>query len=250
MASATLQKIFNLQTGEFIRSSSGFFCRMPGGAIAFIPSVFRLPWQAKSARIVDSHDIARLLRAETMELATGLAFLFAGIHYFFSDILTFYMELLSLPLAIVAHVITTVTAIVVILALNNASVSIVRISMTKGLPKAPGSFTADALHRWSGKQRVWLLSFLNGERAANLNKMAVVLYLLMFLCSGPLLTIVLALLVTSGKAHTLNGSIGIMLALYIIISIWALIESTTVLFKRMQAGRRRREAKEAFVQAP
>jgi hypothetical protein len=190
----------------------------------------------------------KLLRAELVELLIGIALMLAGIHYFYADILDFYANLLSLPLAIVAHMVTTLAGIVAVLALNNVSVSFLRIRMTRALPRARGEFTANALDRWSSRQRVWLLSFLNGEKAANLNKLAVMLYMMMFVCSGPLLVVILILLAASGRAHTLDGTIGIVLAFYIVISLWAFIESATVLYRRMQAGRKRREAKQAMAQ--
>lgn len=248
MASVTPQKIFNLRPGEFLRSAAGFFCRLPDGRVAFIPSLFRLPWQPGTARIVGPEDIVKLLRAELVELLIGIALMLAGIHYFYADILDFYTNLLSLPLAIVAHMVTTLAGIVAVLALNNVSVSFLRIRMTRALPRAQGEFTANALDRWSSRQRVWLLSFLNGEKAANLNKLAVMLYMMMFVCSGPLLVVVLILFAASGRAHTLDGTLGIVLALYMVISLWAFIESATVLYRRMEAGRKRREAKQAMAQ--
>jgi hypothetical protein len=248
MASVSAQKIFNLPPGGCLRSASGFFCRMPSGAIAFIPSVFRLPWHPDTARIVTAPDIVKLLRAETIELSISVVLLLAGVHYFHSDIFAFYLDYLSLPLAVVAHLATTAAGIVGVFALNNASVSFVRVNMMKGLPKAPDRFAADALRNWSRGQRVWLLSFLSGDRAAALNRAAVVLYIMMFLCSGPLLAIVMILLVTSGKARSLDGSVGVMLAFYIMIAVWALVESSLVLRQRMLAGRARREAKQTAVQ--
>jgi len=242
MASGTVQRIYDLSPGGFVRSSSGFFCRLPNGAIAFIPSVFRLPWHADAARIVSLQDIAKLLRAEMIELSTGMVLLFAGIHYFFFDILNFYMTALSLPLAVLAHFFTMAIIVAVVFSLNNASFTCLRVRMVAGLPKAPGTVAADALTRWRGKQRLWSLSFLSGGTAANLNKLAVILYMLMFLCSGPLLVIVLLLLVVSGKAHELDGMAGLMFAVYIVISLWALVESSLVLHQRMLAGRSRRQA--------
>jgi len=76
----------------------------------------------------------------------------------------------------------------------------------------------------------------------------VLLYIAMFVCSGPLLAVVLILLVSSGRAKTLDGSVGVMLALYIMIAVWALIESSLVLRQRMRAGRERREAKQTATQ--
>jgi hypothetical protein len=242
MAAGTLQKIYNLPPGGFLRSSSGFFCRLPNGAIAFVPSVFRMPWHADTARLVGAPDIAKLLRAETIELAVATALLIAGIHFFFFDILDFYMTALSLPIAVLAHFVTVAAAVAAVFALNNASFACVRIRMVAALPKAPGTHAADGLSRWRGAQRLWNLSFLSGDTAANLNKFAVILYMLMFLCSGPLLLVVLLLLFISGKSHALDGMAGLMFALYIIVSLWALVESSMVLHQRMQAGRIRRRA--------
>lgn len=240
MAGGTFQRILAMPPGDFVRSSSGFFCRLPGGAIAFIPSVFRLPWHGESARIVDARDIARLLRAETIELAAGVILLIAGVHYFFFDILNFYMEALSLPLAVLAHTVTVAIAAAAIFALNNASFTCVRFRMVASRPKAPEA--AQALRGWRGGQRLWKLSFLNGNTAAHLNKFAVILYLLMFLCSGPLLVLVFILLIVSGKMHALDGTTGAMFAIYVVFSLWALVESSLVLHQRMQAGRSRRRA--------
>jgi hypothetical protein len=249
MASVTPQKIFNLRPGEFLRSASGFFCKLPDGAVAFIPSVFRLPWQPASARIVGPDDIVKLLKAELTELLIGVVLMIGGIHYFFTDILEFYMNALSLPLAMVAHMLTTLGCILGVLALNNVSLSFLRIRMTNPLPRAPADFTLGALDKWSARQRVWMLSFLNGEKVARLNKLAVLLYIVMFVCSGPLLIIVLILLAASGRANSLSGTVGIAMAVYIIISLWAMIESSTVLYQRMQAGRRRREARQGLTQS-
>jgi hypothetical protein len=240
MAGGTLQRIVSMPPGGVVRSSSGFFCRLPRGGIAFIPSIFRMPWHADSARIVDAKDIARLLRAETVELATGVALLIAGIHYFFFDILNIYMAAMSLPLAVLAHAVTTALAVGVIFAINNASFACVRVRMVADRPKAPEA--ADTLHGWRGTQRLWRLSFLSGDTAAQLNKFGVILYILMFLCSGPLLIIVLMLLVLSGRVGALDGTTGVMFALYIVFSLWALVESSLVLHQRMQAGRSRRRA--------
>jgi hypothetical protein len=242
MASGTLQRIYELSPGGFVRSASGFFCRLPNGAVAFIPSVFRLPWHSDAARIVGPKEIAKLLRAETIELSAGVVILLAGIHYFFFDILNFYMSVLSLPLAVLAHLVTMAVIVAVVFSLNNASFACLRIRMVAKLPKAPGTVAADALSRWRGNQRLWILSFLSGGTAANLNKVAVVLYILMFLCAGPLLVIVLLLLVVSGRAHELDGAAGLMFAFYIVISLWALVESSLVLRQRLEAGRRRRLA--------
>jgi len=169
MASVTAQKIFNLPAGGCLRSASGFFCRMPTGAVAFIPSVFRLPWHPDAARIVNYADVIKLLRAETIEVFLSVVLLLVGVHYFFSDILAFYMDFLSLPLAVVVHLATVTAGVVGVFALNNASASFVRIGMVKDLPRAPDRFAADTLRRWNREQRVWLLSFLSGDRAAALN---------------------------------------------------------------------------------
>ena len=208
-----------------------------------------MPWHPDAARIVSHADVVRLLRAETVELLTSVTLLIAGINYFFSDILNYYMDYLSLPLAVVAHLGTTLIGALLVFGINNASVSFVRVRMVRDLPKAPGNFTADALRRWAKGQRVWILSILGADRAAGLNKFAVLLYILMFLCSGPLLAIVLILLATSGRARTLDGTVSTVMAFYIVISLWALIESTLVLRQRMLAGRERRAAKDTAAQS-
>ncbi|MEM9683536.1 MAG: hypothetical protein AAF942_09745 [Pseudomonadota bacterium] len=245
MATASLQKIFGLPPGACLRSSSGYFCRLPNGAIAYVPSIFRLPWHPDTARLVGEQDIRRLLRAETVELVTGIALLLAAIHFFYADIMSFYTAALSLPLALLLHGITLVAGAACILILNNGGMACWRINLSKHLPKAPAGLMAEALGRWSAGHRVWALSFLSGERAANLNKAAVILYLLMFACSGPLLVVILVLVALSGKAQTLDGGGGVTLAVYVMISIWAFVESGLVLHQRMQAGRQRRIAKKA-----
>ncbi len=243
MASGTLQRIYQLPPGGFVRSSSGFFCRLPTGAVAFIPSVFRLPWHPDAARIVGPQEIAKLLRAEMIELSVGVVLLLAGIHYFFFDILNFYMAALSLPLAVLAHGVTMAVMVAGVFSVNNMGFACVRMRMVSKLPKAPGTVATDALARWRGGQRLWSLSFLSGGTAANLNKIAVVFYLLMFLCSGPLLVIVLLLLFLSGRAHELDGVTALMFVFYIVISLWALVESSLVLRQRLEAGRRRRASR-------
>jgi hypothetical protein len=243
MAGGTLQQIFSMPPGGVVRSSSGFFCRLANGAIAFVPSVFRLPWHADAARIVGAPEIVKLLRAETAELAIGVMLLLAGIHYFFFDILNFYMAALSLPLAILAHIITTAAGVVLVLAVNNSGFACLRIGMVARLAKAPDGSAADAIAGWRTKQRLWKLSFLSADTAASLNKAAVVLYILMFLAAGPLLVIVLVLLVLSGKSSALDGAAGSIFALYIGVSIWALVESSMVLHQRMRAGRSRRRGR-------
>ena len=242
MPGGTLKRIFGLPPGGVVRSSSGYFCRLPNGSIAFVPSVFRLPWHPDRARIVAPPDIVKLLRAETAELALGVALLLAGIHYFFFDILSFYMAVLSLPLAVLAHVATTAAGVILVLALNNGGFACLRIGMVGRLPRAPEGSAVAAIAGWQATQRLWKLSFLNADTAANLNMFAVILYLLMFLAAGPLLVIVLILLVLSGKSSQLDGAAGSIFALYVGISIWALVESALVLHQRMRAGRSRRRA--------
>lgn len=245
MATASLHKIFGLPPGACLRSSSGYFCRLPNGAVAYVPSVFRLPWHPETARLVDEEDIRRLLRGETIELVSGIALLVAAVHFFYADIMAFYTAALSLPLALLLHGMTLVAGAAGILTLNNGGMACWRISLSKHLPKAPKGAMTAALKRWSAGHRVWSLSFLSGERAANLNKAAVILYLLMFACSGPLLIVILVLVALSGEARTLDGAAGVTLAVYVMISIWAFVESGLVLHQRMQAGRRRRIAKKA-----
>ena len=245
MATASLQKIFGLPPGACLRSSSGYFCRLPNGAVAYVPSIFRLPWHPETARLVNEEDIRRLLRGETIELVSGIALLVAAVHFFYADIMAFYTAALSLPLALLLHGVTLVAGAAGILMLNNGGMACWRFNLSRHLPKAPAGAMTAALKRWSAGHRVWSLSFLSGERAANLNKVAVILYLLMFACSGPLLIVILVLVALSGEARTLDGAAGVTLAVYVMISIWAFVESGLVLHQRMQAGRQRRIAKKA-----
>ena len=248
MAATSMHKLATLPPGGCLRSTSGYFCRLPTGEIAFLPSLFRLPWHPASARIVDDAEIRRLMRLETVELILGILLLFGAIHYFFSDIMGFYMQALSLPLAVIFHLATLLAGAWGILLLNNAGMGVCRIALTKDLPKAPADPVLDILMRWSRANRVWLLSFLSGQRAANLNKAAVLLYLTMFICSGPLLILILLMLLVSGDAHTLDGGAGLALAFYIAISIWAFVESSLVLNRRMKAGRQRRLSRRTATQ--
>lgn len=68
MDDKALQKLLNLAPGEFQRMHSGYFQGLPGGEIAFLPSIFRLPWHSKQPRIVGSEEISKILRAELIKI--------------------------------------------------------------------------------------------------------------------------------------------------------------------------------------
>lgn len=240
MTGETLQKILDLPPGAFLRTGSGFFQRLADGRIAFLPSIFRLPWQGKDAKIVDAKDISRLLRGETFEMVTGVGLLFAAIQYFFFDILNFYTEAMSLPLALVAHVVTMLFGAMAIFRLNNAPFSLLRVRTVADLQSAGDAFSYGALLAWRDRRRVWSLSLMTGNSVATLNKRTVLLYVAMFLCSGPMLIAILVAMTMSGAARSISGSFATLFAIYCVLSIWAFIESALVLRQRLANGRRER----------
>ena len=244
MSATSLQKILNLPPGEFLRTGSGFFQKLPSGAVAFLPSVCRMPWHLRHARLVGPQDIAKLLRTETYEMLIGVALLFFGIHFFIFDILNLYMTVMSFPLAVVAHLLTIYLATVAVLRINNAPFAFLRRRMMIDLPSAESVFSLDGLNQWRNGRRVWSLSLMTGAAVDNLGKQAVILYLLLFACSGPLLVFILIAMIASGAAQKLGGYLGIGFALYCALSLWAFVESSLVLAQRMRAGRRRRLARQ------
>ncbi len=244
MSGASLDKILNLPPGAFLRTGSGFFQKLPTGEIAFLPSLCRMPWHLRHARIVGQQDIAKLLRTETFEMLIGVALLFLCVHFFIFDILNLYMDVMSLPLAITAHLLTVYVSIVAILRVNNAPFAILRSRMMVDLPSAESVFSLEGLSQWHSGHRVWRLSLMSGAAVDNLGKQAVILYLLLFACSGPLLVGILIAMILSGAAQKLGGYMGIGFALYCALSLWAFVESSLVLAQRMRAGRRRRLARQ------
>jgi hypothetical protein len=230
--------------GAVHRCASGFFQRLPDGSIAFLPSIFRLPWHAKQPRKVGPTEITRLLRAETREVLVGVAILIAAGHYFFFDILDFYIRALSnLPLAVTAHLLTMYLAVATIFRLNNIPFAWSRARMIDALPVAAKALTPDILDGWQDTQRLWRLSLMNGRTAANLNKHSVILYIVLFVCSLPLLVVVMSGMLISGAARDMDGTFGMIFAVYGVISVWAFLESSLVLRRRLEAGRRRRLAR-------
>ena len=243
MSGVTLQNILALPPGDFLRTGSGFFQKLPGGEVAFLPSICRMPWHLRHARIVSAQDIAKLLRTETYELLVGVTLLFLGIHVFIFDILNLYMAVMSFPLAVAAHLLTIYALIVAILRINNAPFAFLRKQLMIDLPSAESVFSLDGLSNWQNGRRVWSLSLMTGDAVDNLGKQAVILYLLLFACSGPLLVFILIAMIASGAAQNLGGYLGIGFALYCALSLWAFVESSLVLAQRMRAGRRRRLAR-------
>jgi hypothetical protein len=244
MSGASLEKILNLPPGAFLRTGSGFFQKLPTGEVAFLPSLCRMPWHLRHARIVGPQDIAKLLRTETFEMLIGVALLFLCVHFFIFDILNLYMDMMSLPLAVTTHLLTVYASIVAILRINNAPFAILRSRMMIDLPSAESVFSLEGLSQWRGGRRVWSLSFMSGAAVDNLGRQAVILYLLLFACSGPLLVGILFVMILSGAAQKLGGYMGIGFALYCALSLWAFVESSLVLAQRMRAGRRRRLARQ------
>lgn len=243
MSGASLQKILELPPGAFLRTGSGFFQKLPSGEVAFLPSLCRMPWHLRHARLVGPQEIAKLLRTETYELLIGVGLLFLGIHFFIFDILNLYMEVMSFPLAVTAHLLTIYVVVMTILRVNNAPFAFLRRRMMIDLPSAESVFSLDGLDKWRNGHRVWRLSLMTGAAVDNLGKQAVILYLLLFACSGPLLIFILIAMIASGAAEKLGGYLGIGFALYCALSLWAFVESSLVLAQRMRAGRRRRLAR-------
>jgi len=181
MANGTVETILGLPVGGFLRTSAGFFQRLPDGRIAFLPSIFRMPWHAKTPRIVDRPEIARLLRMESIEMTIAILMLLLAVHYYFLDILDFYLAALNLPMAIIAHTVSTVLSVILILYINNAPFSWLRARMASAMPIAEGAFAGNEFDDWHGPQKLWRLSLVTNENAASLRKGVVLLYLLLLL---------------------------------------------------------------------
>lgn len=240
MANGTVETILGLPAGGFLRTSSGFFQCLPDGAIAFLPSVFRMPWHSKAPRIVARPEIERLLRMESIEMAIAILMLLLAVHYFFLDILDFYLAALNLPLAIIAHSVSTVLSVIVILYINNAPFSWLRAHMAAAMPIAEGAFAAKDFDDWQGPQKLWRLSLVTNENAASLRKGVVLLYLVLMLCSLPLLLAIIVSFVFGSTKGLDNSAFVAGFAFYAALSFWAFFESALVLHKRWQGGRTRR----------
>ena len=245
MSDATLNKILSMPPGAVHRSASGFFQRMPDGSIAFLPSIFNLPWHAKQPRRVGPPEIARLLRAETREVMVGIAILIAAGHFFFFDIFDFYARALpNLPFAVTAHLLTMYIAVMAILRLNNIPFAVSRARIVDKLDVVSDGLSRSVLGRWRDSQRIWRFSLMTNGTAANLKKPTVILYLALFVCSLPLLVVILSVMLVTGAARDMDGGVATILIVYSGISVWAFLESSLVLRERMEAGRRRRLARQ------
>ncbi len=240
MANGTVETILGLPVGGFLRTSAGFFQRLPDGRIAFLPSIFRMPWHAKTPRIVDRPEIARLLRMESIEMTIAILMLLLAVHYYFLDILDFYLAALNLPMAIIAHTVSTVLSVILILYINNAPFSWLRARMASAMPIAEGAFAGNEFDDWHGPQKLWRLSLVTNENAASLRKGVVLLYLLLLLCSLPLLLAIILSFVFGNTKGMDNSAFIAGFAFYATLSFWAFFESALVLHKRWQGGRTRR----------
>jgi hypothetical protein len=234
-----LQPILDLRPGEVHRTASGFFQRLPNDSIAFLPSIFRLPWHAKTPRLVDIGEIRTLLRAETIELLSGIAMLILAAHYFFTDILRFYLDIMSLALAVVAHAFSIALTVALILYLNNAPFALLRQYKVRHRPYAPKSLTSDDLDRWRAQRKLWLLSVMSNEAAANLSRSGAVLHIVLFFCSLPLLMLITGYMLLAAPPGGIEESFGVGLAVYAALSLWGFLESSLVLRQQIKAGRRR-----------
>ena len=248
MLGNTLEAILAMQPGEFYRSASGFFGRTQAGEIVFLPSVFRLPWHAKQPRVVSAGKIFSILRGERIEIAVAVFLLFAATHYFFFDILDFYLAVFGAPLAAAIHVLTVLAGILLIFRINNIPFAWLRARTVRNLPVNETVFTPEAFERWRMRQRLWKLSLLTGEAAAGLHKNAVLLYAFMFLCSVPLLAVIVTGVLASGAGQDGDPVFLMLFGLYVALSLWAALESSLVLRQRMRAGRARRLAQRSEVE--
>ena len=245
MSATTLDQILSMPPGGIHRSASGFFQRMTDGSIAFLPSIFSMPWHSKQPRRVGPGDIVRLLRMETREVLVGVAILIAAGYYFFFDILDFYTQALpNLPLAVAAHLLTMYLAVILIFRLNNIPFAASRARMVSKLDVVSDALTRGILGHWRESQRTWRLSLMTNGTAANLKKPTVVLYLVLFVCSLPLLVVILSVMLFTGTAREMDSGIAMILTVYSGVSVWAFLESTLVLRQRLEAGRRRRLARQ------
>ena len=207
MANGTVETILGLPVGGFLRTSAGFFQRLPDGRIAFLPSIFRMPWHSKTPRIVDRPGIERLLRMESIEMTIAILMLLLAVHYYFLDILDFYLSALNLPMAIIAHTVSTVLSVILILYINNAPFSWLRARMAAAMPIAEGAFAAADFDTWQGPQKLWRLSLVTNENAASLRKGVVLLYLVLMMCSLPLLLAIIP--VIRLRQYEGNGQFGL-----------------------------------------
>jgi hypothetical protein len=248
MLGSTLERILALRPGEFYRSAAGFFGCSEAGDIVFLPSFLRMPWHAKRPRIVTAGQILRILRAETIEVFISVFLLLAAIHYFYFDILDFYLTVLSPPLASTVHVLTVLGGIHLIFEINNIPFAWLRGRMVRGLPASESAFETAAFERWRARQRIWKLSLITGEAAAAMRKEAVLLYVFMFLCSAPLLAVIVTLTIMSGIGRNADTAFLTMFGLYAALSVWAFVESLLVLRRRAQADRAQRQSQRSDVE--
>ncbi|MGI9387816.1 MAG: hypothetical protein ACR2OX_10340, partial [Methyloligellaceae bacterium] len=137
---------------------------------------------------------------------------------------------------------TMYLAVVLILRLNNIPFALTRARMVDHWPVAANALTPDILDQWQAGQRLWRLSLMTSRTAANLKKQSVILYIILFVCSLPLLVVIMSGMLISGAAHDLNGTFAMIFAIYGVLSVWAFLESSLVLRRRLEAGRRRRLA--------
>ncbi len=240
MANGTIDTILGLPVGGFLRTSAGFFQRLPDGTIAFLPLIFRMPWHSKTPRIVERSEIERLIRMESIEMAIAILMLLLAVHYYFLDILDFYLAALNLPMAIIAHTVSTALSVILILYINNAPFSWLRARIATAMPVAEGAFAAQDFDRWQGPQKLWRLSLVTNENAASLRKGVVLLYLVLMMCSLPLLLAIIVSFVFGNTKGMDNSAFIAGFAFYATLSFWAFFESALVLHKRWQGGRTRR----------
>ena len=81
-----------------------------------------------------------------------------------------------------------------------------------------------------------------------MRKEAVLLYVFMFLCSAPLLAVIVTLTIMSGIGRNADTAFLTMFGLYAALSVWAFVESILVLRRRAQADRAQRQSQRPDVE--
>ena len=241
MDDKALQKLLSLAPGEFRRMHSGYFQGLPGAEIAFLPSIFRLHWHSKQPRVVGSKEISRILRAELVEVLALVIVSVISMHLFFIDILNFYLLLFdnSIFISVVAHATTLIIFVIVALLLNNVPFAWIRGRIVAKSPIAEGALTRDLLRDWRLERRLWRFSLTSDERAAQLRKWGIVFYVILFCISMPIFSFIIVFIIKNEKLTADNIYLIFLFICYGSLSIWAFVESITVLRRRIKESQER-----------
>ena len=241
MEDKALQKLLTLAPGEFHRMHSGYFQGLPRGDIAFLPTIFHLPWHSKKPRIVGHDEISKILKAELTEILVLIIFLLTIIHFFFFDIIDFYMNIFdgNLLLSALSHTITMIIFIILALLLNNIPFAWIRGHLISNLPIAGGALTSEALSKWHQERKLWVLSLTNDTKAASLRPWGVMFYIILFCISMPIFSFIIVYTLINERLSPDNISIITLFIVHGTLSIWGFIESIAVLKRRVKAAKER-----------